>query len=330
MTTTPEGVHGGEVRRPRPALSAVAGAAVQLYGLSRGTQAMLSLAQPALALLLAAGLPPPAGDTALCLAASVTGGFAVFAANDLIDLRLDRRRFAHERSYDAFDIDVAGPRHPLVHGGLRVRTAVGWSAALALVSLALWALLSPVCAALFLAAAALEAVYCLLATVTPYKFLVAGLVVGGGACLGWFAVDERPASGAWATLALFAAWMAAWEIGGRNIVNDWADVEEDVHLGIRTVPVVMGRRAAGRLIALFLGAAAALGVVLMIQAGHGATAVLATAATGVWLLLLPGWRLLRDGRPETALALFNRASCYPPVMLLVTVCAFAAHDWWGV
>ncbi|WP_313896296.1 UbiA family prenyltransferase [Streptomyces sp. YIM 98790] len=317
-------VSGGTPGRPRAALTAIRTTAVRLYGLSRGTQAALSVAQPCLGLLLAAGMPPPAGTALLCLAAATTGSFAGFALHDLMDLRLDRSRFAHQRPCDAFDIDIVGPRHPLAQGKLSTVTAVVWTVLLASVSLTLSALLDPVCVALFVTAVSLQLAYCALATVTAYKFLLTGLTVAAWASAGWFAADPRPEAGGWLLPALFAGWMAAWEIGGRNIVNDWADVEEDRHLGVRTVPAVYGVRTAGLLTLVFLAAAWAGGIAVPALGGHGPAALLGTAIAGTWLLLAPGWRLLRDGSPQTALGLFNRASFYPPVVLLLLVCAPAA------
>ncbi|WP_234347939.1 UbiA family prenyltransferase [Streptomyces specialis] len=294
-----------------------------LYGFSRGTQATLSVAQPLLGVLLADGSPPPA-RFGLVLTASLAGYFAVFAANDLIDARLDRQRFRYVRAYQGFDIDSAGGRHPLAQGRLSPATAAVWVTALGAVALTLSAMLSWVCAALLVAAALLEAAYCALARVTPFKFLLTGVMVALGGCVGWFAVSsevDRP------LLWLFCAWLAAWEIGGRNIVNDWADVEEDVHLGVRTVPVVYGYRVSGLLTFWFLALAVVCGTGMAAAAwpSCGALGVAGAALAGLYTLLAPGLRLLREPYPENAMAVFNRASLYPPALLLIVLGSLAVR-----
>ena len=125
------------------------------------------------------------------------------------------------------------------------------------------------------------------------------------------------------TPALLFGWMLAWEIGGRNIVNDFADVEEDTRLGVRTVPLVYGPRFAARLDFAFLSVTAIGGVLLQPIAGLGLAYGLVAAAAGIYLLVLPGLRLLRRPRPEQAMAVFNRASLYPPTVLAGLILALA-------
>jgi 4-hydroxybenzoate polyprenyltransferase len=293
-----------------------------LYGFSRGTQATLSVAQPVLAALIADS-HPPLGRLTVCVLAAFAGYFAVFAVNDLLDARLDRRRFAHVREHQGFDIDSAGGRHPLAQGQLGFRLACAWVIVLISAALVLTALLNPVCLVLTIAAALLEIGYCALATVTAAKFLLAGAMVPLGAMVGWFAV--RPGTDP-LLLGLLFVWLAAWEIGGRNIVNDWADVEEDVHLGVRTVPVVYGTPASGLLVAGCVGVAFLAGVALMAAAwpAFGVVGVLGATAVGGYTLVLPTVRLLRDPSPASALVLFNRASLGPPAMLIVALAGSAA------
>ncbi|WP_230423373.1 UbiA family prenyltransferase [Streptomyces radicis] len=305
------------------ALTDLPGQVRALYGFSRGTQATLSVAQPLMGALLADSTPPPE-RLLLCLGAALAGYVAVFASNDLIDARLDRQRFRHLRAYSGFDIDGAGGRHPLAQGRLSPAVATTWVLGLGTIALVLAAMLSWVCAVLLAVAALLEAIYCALARVTPFKFLLTGVMVALGGCLGWFAMTphvDRP------QLWLFCVWLAAWEIGGRNIVNDWADVEEDVHLGVRTVPVVYGYRVSGLLTvgALLLAAVAGAGMVWTAFPSAGAPGVAVVLALGAYALLAPGVRLLRDPAPALAMALFNRASLYPAVTLAVITSGLLTH-----
>ncbi|WP_407560061.1 UbiA family prenyltransferase [Streptomyces sp. 184] len=280
-----------------------------LYGFSRGNQALLSIAQPLVGALLATDHPAPGRLTAAVLA-TAAAFFAVFAANDLFDARLDRRSAAMAHTRAAPDIDSAGGRHPLAQGRLRFVPGLVWVLLLGTVSLAVAVALSWVCAVLFVLAALLEGVYCRLATVTAYKFLLSGAMVAIGACAGWFAFSDSVDP---LRLGLLALWMAAWEIGGRNIPNDLADVDEDTPLGIKTVPIVYGPRAAARLAAalLLLAAAAACALAVAAWPSYGAVGLAATALTAIPTLVTPAARLLRHPDGPTALTVFNRASFHP-------------------
>ncbi|GAA0416257.1 UbiA family prenyltransferase [Streptomyces luteireticuli] len=289
-----------------------------LYGLSRGTQATLSIAQPVIAMLLADDHPAPA-RLALATAAVLAGFFAVFAVNDLLDAPLDRLRRTRTGPAQGFDLERAG-LHPLADGKLPYAAGVVWAVALGAVAVAAFATLGRACVALFLAGAALEVVYCLLARVTPYKFLVSGALVTLGACIGWFAFSGDPDP---VRLGLFALWMAAWEMGGRNIPNDLADADEDAELGITTLPTVHGPRRSAQTAFACLVVASAAGIALAVAArpSFGPLGVLGAALSAVFLLLVPGVALLRRPSAATALGLFNRASFQPPCVL--AACALA-------
>jgi 4-hydroxybenzoate polyprenyltransferase len=298
------------------------------YGFSRGLQATLSISQPALAAIIAIGRLPSLDKIVLGFIAATAGYFAVFAVNDLMDVRLDRQRFRHLRAYEGFDVDSAAVRHPLAQGYFSYAQGVAWIAVLTLIALVCAYLLSPISALLFLIAAALEIGYCALATVTPLKFIPTGLMVAVGASAGWFAVTNQIN---WPLLGAFFLWMAAWEIGGRNIVNDWSDVEEDVHLGVKTVPVVYGYRVAGALIFAFLVLTflASLALALIGLPTLGVIFLAGAVVEGAYALLLPGVKLLRDPRPAVALQLFNKASFYPMVMLPILLVSVYANKLLG-
>ena len=93
----------------------------------------------------------------------------------------------------------------------------------------------------FAAAAATQVVYCALRSVTCWKTVLSGVMVGFGGLAGWAAVAPLRLS----ALSLFA-FLAFWEIGGRNIVNDLSDLDSDERVGIRTVASVRGEAAAAR------------------------------------------------------------------------------------
>jgi 4-hydroxybenzoate polyprenyltransferase len=309
------------------------------YGFSRGLQATLSISQPALAAIIALGGLPGLREIVLGVIAATAGYFAVFAVNDLIDVRLDRQRFHHLRSYEGFDVDSAAVRHPLAQGYFAYWQGVLWIVVLSVIALVAAYALSPVSAALFVIAALLEVGYCAMARVTPFKFIPTGLMVAVGAVAGWFAVVPLdPARIEWALLIAFFIWMAAWEIGGRNIVNDWSDVEEDIHLGVKTVPVVFGYKVAGALVFFFLAVTflASLALALIgltptaTRPSLGLIFLAGCLVEGVYALIWPGIKLLRDPRPAVALQLFNRASFYPMVMLPILLISVYVSRLFGV
>lgn len=285
-------------------------------GFSRAIQASLSVAQPFFAALIALHSFPDISHTIVGLVAALAGFFAVFALNDLLDVNMDVARFSHLRSIEGFDIDSAMSRHPLAQRQLAFSSGLAWIVGLALVALIGAYILSPLAAGLFAAAALLEAIYCKLARITSLKFIISGMMVSFGALAGWVAMtdDARP----WEMTLIFV-WMFAWEIGGRNIVNDFADVEEDVRLGIKTVPLMYGHRVAAGLVFFFLVLTVVASLALQPVSELGLLYLVAACIAGTDMLLRPGVTLLRSPTPQNAMALFNRASFYPPVMLLVLI-----------
>lgn len=63
--------------------------AAAVFDLSRGRQALLSVAQPALGALLAIGQLPDLRTTVLGLVAATAGYLAVFSLNDVLDAKVD-------------------------------------------------------------------------------------------------------------------------------------------------------------------------------------------------------------------------------------------------
>ena len=227
-------------------------------------------------------------------------------------MNLDRARFNHLRGFHRFDIDSTLSRHPLAQDQLGMRSGLAWVAGLALLGFAGAYVLSPVASVLFIMAALLEVVYCRLARVTPLKFLVSGIMVGCGALAGWTAVTGEIRA---LEMAVLFVWMAAWEIGGRNLVNDFADVEEDERLGIKSVAAVYGPRLSSLLTLVFVVLAAASALALHALARLGSPYLAFAAIGGVYLLIWPGLKLWQRPSPEQAMAVFNRASFYPPLMV---------------
>jgi 4-hydroxybenzoate polyprenyltransferase len=293
--------------------------AESLFDLSRGRQATLSIAQPGLAAVLAAGGMPGAHVVAIGLVAAWAGFFAVFSLNDVLDRRVDAAALrAGKAEFDGYDLDAAFLRHPLAQGALSLRLSILWVAGLALIAAAGAWLLSPLCLILFAAAAALEALYCGLRSVTWAKTVISGIMVGCGGLAGWAAVAPLH----WSALPVFL-FLALWEIGCRNLANDLADLGPDRAVGIRTVATTFGPAVAAR--ANLLVAAAVLVTVPFL--GLDGLALVMALASGVVLVAWPAVRLYREPTSARAGWYFNVASLYPVALLLAAVGAWAAGRW---
>jgi 4-hydroxybenzoate polyprenyltransferase len=287
--------------------------------LSRTPHGVLDMATPALGALLWLGGFPPAGVIALGLLTAFAGYTAVYALNDVVDYRVDREEVMHGTLQESGgDLDSVFVRHPLAQDLLSLEEAILWTGGWALTALIGAYLLNPVCAMIFLAGGLLEAIYCLLLRVTYLRTLVSGVVKTLGAIAAVFAVDPIPSLGFVAVLFL---WVFFWEIGGQNIPNDWADLQEDLRLRAKTVPVEFGLGNSIGLIVASLLLALAMSIVLYWMTPYrlGPQYLAGSLLAGLFLLLLPAYRLYKGETPDEAIALFNRASNYPVVMLLVVM-----------
>jgi 4-hydroxybenzoate polyprenyltransferase len=287
--------------------------------LSRTPHGILDMATPALGALLWLGVFPPVGTIVLGLLTAFAGYTAVYALNDVVDYRVDREK-ALQGMLQATgnDLDAVYLRHPLAQGMLSLEQALLWTGGWALTALVGAFVLNPVCALIFLAGGFLEAVYCLLLRVSYLRTLVSGAVKTLGPIAAVFAVDPVPS---FAFLAVLFLWLFFWEIGGQNIPNDWTDLREDTRLRAQTVPVRFGPEGSIRLLFASLCLAVGLSVALFWATPNrlGPPYLPGSLLAGLFLLLVPACRLHKGKSPQEAIALFNRASYYPVVMLLVLV-----------
>jgi 4-hydroxybenzoate polyprenyltransferase len=288
--------------------------------LSRTPHGLLDMATPAFAALLWLGGFPPAGVVILGLVTVFAGYTAVYALNDVIDYRIDREKAAISGGLREAEnyLDAAMVRHPMAQGLLSFKEGLTWALGWSAVALIGAYLLNPVCVLIFLGGCTLEVVYCLLLRVSPFRTIISGGVKTTGAVAAVFAVDPNPSL--YYVAALFL-WLFFWEIGGQNIPADWADVEEDRQLQAQTVPVRFGSESAAlmALSAIFL--ALIMNLILIHFSGIGFDLFYAAVsfATGAYLLLPYTVQLYRTKKRACAMALFNRASTYPPAMLLLVV-----------
>ena len=198
-----------------------------IFDFSRGKQALLTIAQPALGAVLAlAGLP----------------SWRVIAIGLPAACAVDARSLAVGKSaVPEHDLDTTFVRHPLARGVLSLPVSIAWIAGLTIVAVVGTAVLNPLSLLFFAAAVATQFVYCALRCVTCWKTVLSGVMVGFGGLAGWAAVAPLRLSAA----GLFV-FLACWEIGGRNIVNDLSDLDSDARVGIRTIASVRGEAAAAR------------------------------------------------------------------------------------
>jgi 4-hydroxybenzoate polyprenyltransferase len=269
------------------------------------------MAAPAFAALLWLGRLPDALVAVVGLITTFAGYTAVYALNDVVGYQSDRVKFLQGGFGDAgSDLDAVFIRHPLAQGHLRLAEGIAWTLVWGLVALAGAYWLNPVCIVIFLGGCVMETVYCLLWRVSPYRALVSGAVKTLGAVAGVYAVDPHPSP---VFVALLFGCLFAWEIGGQNVPNDWADLEEDRRFGGQTIPVRFGLDTSATIILWAnLGAVILCGWLFYAVGGVGIAAWgTASVVMTLWLLLVPAVRLHYGATPALAMKLFNRASYFP-------------------
>ena len=217
-------------------------------------------------------------------------------------------------------LDSTLARHPIAHGLLGFRAGLLWALAWLVPTLIGAYLLNPACLLIFLAACALETTYCALWRVSPLRAVVSGAVKTTGPLAAVLAVDPKPSL---SFLAILVLCLFLWKVGGQNIPHDWKDIEEDRQMGARTIPIALGVEVSVKLVLVALtGAVALTPILLRLGKQMFSPVYLAGAvAIGVHLLLVPAYRLYRTKTREQSMALFNRASFYPPAVLALVIIA---------
>ncbi|CAB5088647.1 4-hydroxybenzoate polyprenyltransferase and related prenyltransferases [Olavius algarvensis associated proteobacterium Delta 3] len=289
------------------------------WALSRTPHGLLDMATPAAAALLWLGSMPPLQIVVLGLITTFAGYTAVYALNDVVDHRIDREKLGLgvDRCAENY-LDAVMVRHPIAQGFLSFRDGLLWAIAWGALALIGAYLLNPVCVVIFLAGCTLEAVYCLLLKVTHFRTLVSGAVKTTGAMAAVYAVDPSPSYG---FLVCVFVWLFFWEIGGQNVPNDWADIEEDRRLQARTIPVIYGPDRATVIImgTLLVAVMLSIPVLILSRADFHPVYLLTALGIGLVLLLIPAMQLYNSKDRADAVALFNKSSYYPLSMLLLVV-----------
>ncbi len=273
---------------------------------------------PALVALTWLGTFPPYHIILLGLLTVFSGYTAVYALNDVMDYGWDREKVkdvAYITQDD--DLDSLFARHPLAQGMLSLRESYVWVFLWTGLAIMGAYILNPVCLLIFLCAFLLETVYCLLWKVTCMKTVVSGAVKSAGSLAAVFAVDPHPSP---VFMIVLFFWFFFWEIGGQNVPNDWADVEEDLKLNAKTVPVRVGARGSKLIIVSTLIVSIILSVFLLVL-GPFRSSIFVIGGwllAGIYFLVIPALKLFRSEDRNDALALFNRSSYYHITLLAVT------------
>jgi 4-hydroxybenzoate polyprenyltransferase len=289
------------------------------FALSRTPHGLLDMATPALGALLWLGRFPSLEVIVVGLLTTFAGYTAVYALNDVVDYRVDQEKIRLCGEFGTgCDLDAVMIRHPMAQGYLSFKEGVLWTAAWSMVALLGAYYLNPVCIVIFIIGCALETVYCLLLKVSHLRTLVSGGVKTAGAIAGIFAVDPNP-SPVYVSMMFF--WFFSWEIGGQNVPNDWADIEEDRRLRAQTIPVRLGPERANAVIlgSLFMTLMLSMVVFYVSPIPFEFPFVVASMATGLCFLILPATLLYTAQGAPYAMALFNMASYYPVALFVIVV-----------
>jgi 4-hydroxybenzoate polyprenyltransferase len=285
--------------------------------LSRASHALLDIAAPCLAALLWLNAFPSIKTIVLGVATALSGYLSVYALNDVVDYRTDRKKLSEiGTKSSAFDLDALYIRHPMAQGLLSYKKGIIWAAAWGILALIGAYILNPMCALIFIISIMLEAVYCLMLQVTHLRALVSGMVKTMGPIAAVFAVDSQPS---FAFLIVLFLWLFFWEIGGQNIPNDVSDLTEDISLKAKTIPVTLGEQGARMLIIGSLCAAVVMSIIILALKPQllNFLSLAGAAGAGLYLLVLPAYHLYKSQDSANSARLFNRASYYPLAMLAV-------------
>lgn len=290
---------------------------IKLYmALSRTPHGLLDMATPAFCVLMYLGGFPSLDVVLIGLMTAFAGYTAIYAFNDIVDYRSDKEKHIQPAAPQGGYLDSLMIRHPMAQGLLSYKEGVAWAVGWSTVALIGAWLLNPVCALIFVFGAALEAVYCMLWRVSPWRAVVSGFVKNMGAVAALFAVDPNPS---FEFMGLLFMCLFFWEIGGQNIPADWTDIEEDRRLNAQTIPVRVGEAKSAALVLGSLVASVCFCLILFWISFPESRfiALLAALMISSGLMIEPAWKLWQSKNREDAIALFNKASYFPVSMLVI-------------
>jgi len=294
-----------------------------LFALSRTPHGLIDMATPFLAALLALGALPPLEVLVIGLVTAFAGYTAVYALNDVIDFPVDKKKVRQGGFGESTDyLDGVMMRHPLARGALSYRSGVLWVLAWAVLATIGAYLLNPVCVLIFIGGCILETVYCLMWKVSYIRTIISGVVKTCGGVAAVFAVKSDPGL---PFLFILFFWLFFWEIGGQNIPHDLTDLHEDKRAGASTIPVRWGLQLAVVIVLGCLIVTILLNVALLklSQSSFDTATLVGAQVIGLFLLIIPAWRLFRSQKRLDAIGLFNKASYYPLALLGLVIVRLA-------
>ncbi len=284
--------------------------------LSRTPHGLLDMATPALAALLWLGTIPSLQVIVIGVLTAFAGYTAVYALNDVVDLKTDRQKIREcGLKCAAGDLDAVYARHPIAQGLLSLREGLAWTVAWGTLALCGAYVLNPACAVIFVLGCIAEAVYCLMLRVSWLRVVVSGGVKTAGGLAAIYAVVPNPSA---SFLIGFFLWFFFWEVGGQNVPNDLSDADDDKRLNADTIPIRFGADGSARIIlySLSIAVLASIALYWLTPARLNAVYFAGAIPAGIILLLVPAYRFFGNRTPEVAAALFNKASYYPLTMFV--------------
>jgi 4-hydroxybenzoate polyprenyltransferase len=174
------------------------------WALSRTPHGLLDMCTAALASLLWLGEFPSIKIIGLGLITVFAGYTAVYALNDVVGYRSDKKKIQQGNLRgidDCKDLDATLMRYPMARGLLSFKAGLVWAVAWALLALIGSYLLNPICVVIFAAGCTLETIYCLMWNISPSRTLLSGIVKAAGPVAAVFAGDPHP--GGFIFLGLF-------------------------------------------------------------------------------------------------------------------------------
>ena len=282
----------------------------RFLALSRTSHGVLELATPAFCALLLLGGLPNWSIILISIFTAFAGYTAIYALNDLVGTAVDREKFSGNEMNAGYSVEASELRYPLARNILSYKSGLLWMGLWSILTIAGSYLLNPMIVLIFLAAAILEVVYCLLLKVTYLRTFVSGLVKASGPIAAVFVVDADPSL---ASLLLLLVWLFFWEIGGQNVPADWNDTVEDKRVNAKTIPIQFGMEKAGLIVISSLAITVITSALLptISPASLGLPYILASLIVGFILLLQPAFQLNRNKEGRYAAKLFDKASYYP-------------------
>jgi 4-hydroxybenzoate polyprenyltransferase len=286
------------------------------FALSRTHHGVLDMMAPVFAALVYLGRFPDQGSIIMAGVITVFSGYtAVYALNDIAGYKDDKKNTL-QTSGKGTDLDSILIRHPLVSGVISLQSAVLWAGFWSIVAVLGAYYLNPACILIFIGGAMLEIIYCFLLKITCLRVIISGFVKAAGPVAAVFAVDRNPDA---LFLFLLFGFFFLWEAGGQNIPNDYTDMDEDLKVDAKTLPLILGRDITCFMIMGLLAASFSIMSVLLFisSVDFGWFSYLLFVTGSLFLLILPGQRLLKTGENQAAMMLFNKASYYPFFLLCV-------------